>query len=242
MKTVSLIVVLLLSSANSIAQSCTLCAYRELTDTFNCQGTCTAAGGCCCVITVQRGGESCYTGGCCLYNPQSGGLCYDSTGASCGGRSCPGGAVTRPGQMSFVEPLLVAPSDPSVTVLAKVEWIANKDFPDQIRQYSKSFGNAVEGWQGIVAKNPEWSVKEYDSSSKFHMIVRPHFPVEITVTHAGGDDWVIYFDRADTKMEGPRAPIMLEIVGNQWKLVSHQMMHADDKNNEKYVVASGTVQ
>jgi hypothetical protein len=241
MKTVSLAPMLLLLSANLMAQ-CTYCAYHPLTDTFTCQSTCTASGGCCCVIKEQAGGESGYEAGCCLYDPQSEGLCYDSTGASCDGRSCPKIAVDNLDQISLADLPQTVTTNSSTTVLSKVNWMVNKDFPVQIRKYSRSFGNAVEGWQGIVADNPGWTVKKYDSSSKFHMIVRPHFPVEITITHAGGDDWVMYFDRADTKMEGPRAPIMLEIVGNQWTLVSHQMAHADDKNDERYVVASGTVQ
>ena len=243
MKTARIIAVLLLLPASSVAQR-GYCAYHALTDTFTCQSTCTSDGGCvgCCTIKVENNGEVCWVGGCCLYNPQSGGLCYDQTGASCGAQPCQKGAVVAdPDRISFTVPLKATQGDSSLTVLGKVSWIVNKNFPKEIGKYSRTFGSAVAGWQDVVADNPESSVKEYDRR-KFHMIVRPHFPVEITVSHAGGTDWVVYLDRADTELEGPRAPIMLEIVGNQWTLISHTMIHADDKGDEKYIVARGSIQ
>ena len=243
MRTPSIIAALVLFAANLMAQ-CGYCAYHASTDTFTCASTCTASAGClgCFEIMLVKGGEVCYVGGCCLYNPESGGLCYDQTGDSCGAQPCPKGAVVAdPDRIIFRGPAQGVLSDSRLTVLGKVNWMVNKDLPKEISKYSRSFGSAVAGWQAVVAQSPESTVKEYDRRT-FHMIVRPHFPVEITVSHAGGNDWVVYLDRADTKSEGPSAPIMLEIVANRWTLISHRMMHANDKGSEKYVVAEGTIQ
>jgi hypothetical protein len=146
-----------------------------------------------------------------------------------------------PDQISFASPQQNDSGNPSLTVLGTVRWMTDKDFPDKIIKYSRSLGSAVAGWQSVVADRPASAVKEYDYR-KFHAIVRPHFPVEVTVSHAGNDNWVVYLDKADTKLEGPHAPIMLEIWGNQWTLVSHKMNHSDGGTDEKYVVAAGTVQ
>jgi hypothetical protein len=151
--------------------------------------------------------------------------------------------VPDPDQISFAKPLQNEPSNPGnppLTVLGKVKWIQKKDFPSKIIRYSPSLGAAVAGWQSVVADSPESTVKQY-GRRKFHMIVRPHFPVEVTVSHAGGDNWVVYLDKADTEREGPHAPIMLEIWGNTWTLVSHKMNHSDDEGDEKYMVATGAV-
>ena len=235
----SLLFVALMFAVNLTAQ-CTYCAYRALSDTFSCQGTCSADAGCsgCCYIKREKLGEVCIAAGCCTNTP-IGAVCYDQSGASCGAQPCQQGAVL--GQISFANPLQNDPSSPSLTVLGTVKWIIDKNFPDKILKYSKSLGSAVGGWQSVVADSPESTVKEYDHR-KFHMIVRPHFPVEVTVSHAGDDNWIVYLDRADTKLEGRYAPIMLEIWGNQWTLVSHKMAHSDDEEDEKYIVATGTVQ
>lgn len=158
----------------------------------------------------------------------SGGLCYDNAGVSCGNPfSCSGGTVN----ISF--------DVTSATFLNQESWITDKAFPEAIGKHSRSFQKAIASFQRIVAANPKLAMKEY-GSLVFHVVIRPHFPEKITVTHAGGSDWVVYLEKADTELEGERAPNMLEVVGNEWRLVSHQP-HPDDEPAEKYVVASGKV-
>jgi hypothetical protein len=82
-------------------------------------------------------------------------------------------------------------------------------------------------------------MKEY-GSLVFHAVLRPHFPAEITVTHAGGSDGVIHLDKADTELESPHPAKMLEVVAERWTLVSHED-HPQDQPAEKYVVASGEI-
>ena len=248
MKTTVLTAILLFFSANLLAQSCLYCKYRPISDTFICAGTCTAPGGCNGCCKKLELGTVCYVGGCCLWNPQSGGLCYDQTGVSCGNQySCSrGGApsdesaptmasLKNPGTLPFFADAV------SKTVLSTVDWITRTDFPQAIGKHSKSFQKAISGFQAIAADNPKQTITEYGFLA-FNIVVRHNFPAKVTVSHAGGSDWVIYLDRADTEMEGPHAPTMLEIVGNRWTLVSHQTKHTDDEAEERYVIATGTIQ
>ncbi len=225
----SLLATLLLFSPLLNAQYCQKCVYNADRDQYSCANDCIyngwGCGGCC---HLNAGHTECYVGGCCLYNPQSGGLCYDKTGASCGNFSC--------SQIGL--PLLGSP-DATRTVLSNVYWVTDKEFAGTIGKYSKSFETAVASFQALVTDSPKESMKEYDSR-KFAAVLRPHFPAEITVTHAGGSDWVIHLNKADTELEGPRAPNMLEIVGDHWTLVSHQD-HPQDQPAQKYEVASGDI-
>lgn len=235
MKIASMILVLLLCATELVAQ-CQYCQYHSQTNTYTCPSTCTYAAGCtgCCVIHIVAGQEYCYVGGCCTYQPppNTGYICMDPTGDDCGDNPCPG--YTLPTEALFSE-------SSQRVVLSKVIWITDKNFPVVIGRVSNSFQKAIAAFQDIVVRTPGYSMKEYDWRS-FQMTVRPHFPVKITVSHPGGDNWVIYLDKPDTEAEGPQAPSMLEIVGNQWRLISHQVEHATDKSNDKYVIASGTVQ
>jgi len=226
MKIATLLVVLLLCPAYFLAQECMFCRYDITKDIYHCEGTCTSSGegcgGCC---YRQQGGQVCWVGGCCYIVPGVGGVCYDKTGASCGNFSCQG--ITSPVQASDTR---------QPTHLNTVNWVMNTKFPAEIGRYSKSFEKVLTSFQLIVSSSPEQTVRENDVR-KFNVVVRRGFPVMATVSHATTDKWVLSLDRADTEKEGVRAPIMLEIVGNQWTLISHAA-----NKEEKFVVGSGTIE
>jgi hypothetical protein len=248
------VAVLLLPTIHLSATFCQLCQYNAERDQYACANDCTnngeGCGGCC---HLNPGHTECFVGGCCLYNPQSGGLCYDQTGIQCGNFGCqkPGLPALADDQtaafklsiwkMDRLSPVLPmsSPANPE-TLLSEVNWVANKDFPEVISKYSRSFAQAIASFQHILADRPNQSMKEY-GTLKFSAILRPHFPAEITVTHAGGSDWVVHLDRADTQSEGPLAPNILEIVDNKWTLVSH-LPHPSTTPPQRHVVATGTVQ
>lgn len=78
------------------------------------------------------------------------------------------------------------------------------------------------------------------------MAVRPHFAIEVTISHTGRDAlgrdiWFIVLNKPDIDTDGPNAPTMLKIVGKEWKLVSHWALHAPDRSIEKYVTATGKI-
>jgi hypothetical protein len=249
MKIPSIVTLLLvLYSLQLQAQHCDYCQYHIVTDRYTCVATCTSigegCGGCC---TLQEGGQVCFVGGCCSIVPGVGGVCYDKTGNSCGNFSCHGGAA-RPVSLDDA-PLSLqglgasTPVDKSrKTILSEVPWIADANFPTRIEKYSASIARAVAAFQAIIASAPTNSMKEYDSR-RFNVVVRPGFPAKATVSHATGDKWVLYLDRADTEQEGPTAPILLEIEGNHWILSRAQATPADDqKAHKRHAVAEGTVE
>jgi hypothetical protein len=131
-------------------------------------------------------------------------------------------------------------SDDGKTALSNVTWITNAEFSDIVMKDSASLGRAVAGFQHIISESPRQTMKEYDSRV-FHVIVRRGFPVTVTVTHAGGNTWTVSVDKPDTQSEGPHAPSLLEIVGNDWQLICH-LPHSEDQAPTKIVVAKGTVQ
>jgi hypothetical protein len=152
-------------------------------------------------------------------------------GTQCGGFACKQGTL--------VADRLTPADDPTpVTELKTVRWVSNSNFSSAVGKYSRSFEKMIATFQAIVADNPKATIKEY-GSLHFNGVVRSGFPAKVTVTHSGGDDWVVYVDKPDTEAEGSRAPTMLEIVGAEWKLISHQMDHPDNEPGEKYIVGSG---
>lgn len=227
-----LFITLLLLCACCVAQgyTCAYCQYRPLTDLWRCVATCTSTGdgcgGSCC--HTEEGGQVCWVGGCCSIVPGGGGVCYDASGSSCGAFACwlPAQGTTLLPQDSTVQR----------TSLKTVHWITNTDFPLKIGHYSKSFERALAALQLIINSGPDQTVKDHDSR-KFYVTARPGFPVKVTVSHATGDQWVVYLDRADTEAEGVHAPILLEIVGNKWTLLSPW----DENSKRKFVVGTGNV-
>ena len=241
---VLLVTLVLLLSCSQVAQSqeCSDCFYKKTQDRYGCVSSCTdPGGGCggCCKLVDQ--GNACYVGGCCLIQAQHG-FCYDRTGASCGNQyGCSNGTVAS--SAALKEHLLAFQNSDSSehrTVLSDVPWIADKDFPSRLRQYSPTIAKAVALFQETVATAPETSMKDY-AVGTFSAVLRPHFPSKVKVSHATTDQWAVYLEKADTEKEGPNAPVMLQVNGNTWTMYRALPTPGPD-GHLREAVAEGTVQ
>lgn len=231
------------------AQTCAYCQYVVLTDRYKCVNSCTYAGegcgGTCCRLLENH--QVCYVGSCCTIALGIG-LCYDQSGDSC--ENFPRLIGTSPVNNSAMPPKALPASDSKSefvrlqltaqkrTPLKSVRWISSKTFADTIGRHSKSFQKAVAAFQLIVNQsqaNP--TIPEF-GNRKFQIVLRPGLPATVIVSHAGEDNWAISLNPGDTESEGAHAPVLLEITGANWKLVSSW----DETTKQKLVVASGTVE
>ena len=224
------------------AQTCAYCKYISHEDRYGCATSCTSPGdGCggCCKLIDQ--GQGCYVGGCCLIQGQQG-FCYDTTGASCENFAYPSGG-TATSSVLLKEKLIRfqdSGSSQRQNVLSSLPWIADGGFPSRLRKYSPTIARAVALFQATVATAPDTAMKEYDVRS-FSAVLRPGFPSKVKVSHATTDQWAVYLEKADTAKEGPNAPIMLLIDGNNWTMYRALLAPGPD-GHLREAVAEGTVQ
>ncbi len=249
MKLLSVALILFSCSWQAVqAQECSYCFYKPTQDRYGCASSCTDPGdGCggCCKLVDQ--GTACYVGGCCLI--QGGhGFCYDRTGATCGNDySCPNGTASTSSlgaSGALKDTALPGFQNPNSsenrTLLTDIPWITDKDFPKRLREYSPSMATAVALFQDTVAADPKTSMREYGVRT-FSAVLRSGFPSKVKVSHAATVKWAVYLEKADTEKEGPKAPVMLQIDGNNWTMYRALETPGPD-GHLREAVAEGTIQ